>query len=137
MQSDSEALLKALLDDTIDIIASDHSPNTSFEKSTDFGSAPPGVSGLETTVPVIFDRFISKGIFGWDLLIRKYADAPRQLVGREKVSVSEGQRAAFFVFDPQGETKFEPAYFKTKSPISPFLGDTVKGAIRQTVFFGK
>ena len=42
-------------------------------------------------------------------------------------------KAEFFVFDPGGETVLTRDYFKTKSPVSPFLGRTLAGAIRETV----
>ena len=60
-QSDVDALIRALLDGTIDAIASDHSPHTEFEKSADFASAPFGVSGLDTTVLALYDGFIKPG----------------------------------------------------------------------------
>mgnify|MGYP003634896996 CR=1 FL=1 len=132
-ESDVEAMLQGLLDGTIDVIASDHAPHTEFEKSADFGSAPFGVAGLETTVLAIYDRFIRTGVFGWDLLIRKYSSAPRQIIGVAPVVIEEGQRAEFFVFDPAAETVITKDYLRTKSPVTPFLGKTFSGAIRETV----
>ncbi len=133
LPEDCAALWDALLDDTIDLITSDHSPHTPFEKSTDFGSAPSGSSSLETTVLVFHDRFIKTGKCGWNFLIRKYSDNPRTLIGKEKLSWEEGRRAEFFVFDPESETRLSTDYFKTKSPVSLFQDETVSGAIRETV----
>ena len=130
---DVEALVAGLLDDTIDAIATNHAPHTEFEKSSDFGSAPFGVTGLETAVLALYDGFVRKGVFGWDLLIRKYSDQPRAIVGLPAVRIEEGQRAEFFLFDPEGETEITPDSMKTKSPVTPFLGRTFSGAIRETV----
>lgn len=130
---DVEALIAGLLDDTIDFIATNHAPHTEFEKSADFGSAPFGVSGLETSVLALHDRFIRTGVFGWDLLIRKYSDGPRSLVGSEPVAIAEGQDANFFVFDPGATTEITREFHRTKSPVTPFLGRTFAGAIRGTV----
>lgn len=130
---DVEALIEGLLDDTIDAIATNHAPHTEFEKSADFGSAPFGVSGLETAVLALYDGFIARDRFGWDLLIRKYSDAPRAIVGREPVRVAEGEKADFFVFDPGAETAITRDYLRTKSPVTPFLDRTLAGAIRDTV----
>lgn len=132
--ADVEALVAGFIDGSIDLLACDHSPHTEFEKSSEFGSAPFGAAGLETTVPVIFDRFIRRGVFGWDLLVARYADAPRRLIGLDPVVVAEGSRAEFFVFDPEGETLVSRETMKTKSPVTPFLGETLAGRVRGTVF---
>ncbi len=133
VQSDCDALVQGLMDGTIDAIASNHAPHTEFEKSADFGSAPFGVSGLETTVLALHDGFISQGTFGWDLLVKKYSAEPRRIVKIDPVSIAEGEKAEFFVFDPNGETEITRDYLKTKSPVSPFLGKTLKGSILETV----
>ena len=130
--SDVEALVAGFIDGSIDVLACDHAPHTEFEKSSEFGSAPFGAAGLETTVPVMFDRFIRKGVFGWDLLIERYSAAPRRLVGMKPVEIAEGAKAEFFVFDPEGETPVTRETMKTKSPVSPFLGETLAGKVRGT-----
>src|SRR5690606_18996212 len=130
------ALVEGLIDGSIDLIASDHAPHTEFEKSSDFGSAPFGATGLETTVLVLFDRFINRGVFGWDLLIQRYSNAPRKLIGQKSVEISEGSPAEFFVFDPAAETAITRGYLRTKSPVSPFVGEILSGAIRGTTVRG-
>ncbi len=134
--SDTVALVAGLIDGSIDLIASDHAPHTEFEKSSDFGSAPFGAAGLETTVLVLHDRFIRTGVFGWDLLIQRYSDAPRRLIGHGPALIREGEAAEFFVFDPTAETAVTRDYLRTKSPVSPFLGETLGGAIRGTTVRG-
>lgn len=133
---DNEALVQGLIDGSIDLIASDHAPHTEFEKSSDFGSAPFGATGLETTVLVLHDRFISRGVFGWDLLIQRYSVAPRQLIGLDPVVITEGSAAEFFVFDPAAKTVMTREYLRTKSPVTPFIGETLTGAIRGTTVRG-
>ncbi len=130
--ADVEALVAGFIDGSIDALACDHAPHTEFEKSSDFGSAPFGAAGLETAVLVIFDRFIRHGVFGWDLLVERYSAAPRRLVGLEPVAVAEGSRAEFFVFDPEAETEVTRTTMKTKSPVTPFLGETLAGKVRGT-----
>lgn len=134
LRSDAEALLHGLLDDTVDAIATNHAPHTEFEKSCEFGNAPFGAAGLDTAVVALHDAFIRKGVFGWDLLVRKYSDAPRQIAGLETVSIKEGEKANFFIFDPSAETTASRGWMKTKSSVSPFLGRTFAGAVRETVF---
>ena len=114
LPSDNEALVQGLIEGTIDLIA------------------PFGASGLETTVLVLHDRFLRRGTFGWDLLIQRYSVAPRQRIGLAPVSIQVGQPAEFFVFDPNAETVITREYLRTRSPVSPFLGETLTGAMRGT-----
>ncbi|MEM9015908.1 MAG: dihydroorotase [Verrucomicrobiota bacterium] len=137
LSSDREALLAGLIEGTIDIIASNHAPHTEFEKAADFGSAPFGVAGLETAVLAIYDRLIRPGEIGWDLLVKSYSKRPREIIGIDPIRIEKGERAEFFVFDPSGETAITPEALKTKSPVTPFLGTTFAGAIRETVVGGK
>lgn len=130
--SDVETLVQGFIDGSIDILASDHAPHTEFEKSGEFSVAPFGASGLETAVPVLYDRFLHKGVFGWDILIERYSAAPRRLVQLDPVAIIEGTKAEFFVFDPAGQTTITRDTMATKSPVTPFLGETLAGKIRGT-----
>ncbi len=132
--ADCRALIEGIKNGTIDAIATDHAPHTQFEKSAEFSSAPFGAVGLETAVLSIYDRFIRTGVFGWDVLIERYSVSPRRIVGAPATSIAEGERAEFFVFDPDGETRITSDYLRTKSPVTPFLGTVFAGAIRETVF---
>jgi len=60
-EDDRQALIEGLTDGTIDAIASDHAPHHADEKLVEFDDAPFGVIGLETTVPLILDRFVRPG----------------------------------------------------------------------------
>ncbi len=53
--ADQEALLEALVDGTIDAIATDHAPHSPVEKDVEFECAAPGMLGLETALPLILD----------------------------------------------------------------------------------
>ncbi len=130
--ADLEALVEGFCDGTIDLLACDHAPHTEFEKSSEFASAPFGAAGLETAVPVIYDRFIRKGRFPWQTLIQRYSDAPRRLLGIAPVRIAAGVRAEFFVFAEQGSFEVNRDNLRTKSPVTPFLGETLAGRIAGT-----
>ena len=80
-KADNEALLQGLIDGVFDLIATDHAPHTPFEKYQDFVSAPIGITGLETALVSLYDHFIATGIFGWDLIVKRYSAEPRRLMG--------------------------------------------------------
>lgn len=133
---DNAALLQGLIDGVFDVIATDHAPHTAFEKNNDFQSAPFGITGLETALPSLFDRFIRKGAFGWDLVVKRYSAEPRRIIKLPPVPVVEGGVAEFIVFDPNGSTTFTKEFMKSKSSNTPFLDQTLAGSVDVVVVNG-
>ncbi len=127
--SDNEALLQGLKDGVFDLIATDHAPHTEFEKKQDFVSAPNGLSGLETALISLFDRFVSKGDLSWSVIVKCYSAEPRRFMKMEPVPITERGVAELLVFDPEGETTFSRDYLKSKSHNTPFYNQTLKGSI--------
>ena len=130
---DNELLLQGLIEGVFDVIATDHAPHTQFEKNNDFVSAPFGITGLETALVSLHDRFVSKDAFGWDLLVRRYSAEPRRLTKLDPVPVVEGGVAELIVFDPEAETTFSKEFMQSKSSNTPFLDQTLKGQVRVVV----
>lgn len=126
---DNALLLQGLIDGVFDVIATDHAPHTEFEKKNDFQSAPFGITGLETALPCLYDRFMSKGVFGWDVIVKRYSAEPRRIIKLPPVPVVEGGVAEFIVFDPNGSTTFTKEFMKSKSSNTPFLNQTLKGSV--------
>lgn len=126
---DNAALLEGLKEGVFDLIATDHAPHTEFEKAQDFVSAPNGITGLDSALVSLFDRFVLSGSFGWDLLVKRYSANPRRMMGLEPVPIEAGKPADLLVFDPAGETTFTREFMKSKSANTPFLDQTLKGSI--------
>ncbi len=132
-EEDSNLLLHGLMEGVFDVIATNHSPHTRYEKATDFGSAPFGITGLETAVVSLYDRFIRNDVFGWDVLVRHYSSEPRRLLKRDPVPIRENRPADFFVFDPAGETTPTESTMQSKSANTPWIGQTLAGRICEVV----
>ncbi len=131
---DNARLLEGLIDGVFDVIATDHAPHTEFEKNNnDFVSAPFGITGLESAVVSLFDRYISKGVFGWDLLVKRYSAEPRRLTKLDPVPVVEGGAAELIVFDPEAQTTFTKSFMRSKSSNTPFLNQLLKGQVRVVI----
>ncbi len=128
-KADNEALVQGLKDGVFRIIATDHAPHTEFEKSQAFVDAPNGITGLDTALVSLFDRFVDKGEFGWDLIVKRYSAEPRRMMRVDVAEVSEGNAADLLVFDPNGQTTFTKEFMKSKSSNTPFLDKTLKGSI--------
>ena len=131
--ADNEALLAGLLDGSIDALATDHAPHTEFEKNLDFASAPFGITGLETALPSLYERLVRPGKLPWDVLVRAFSETPRRILGIEAAGFHEGERADFVVFDPEARTLIDVETMASKSRNTPFIGQTLAGAVAEVV----
>ena len=130
---DNAALLEGLKEGVFDLIATDHAPHSKFEKEQDFVSAPNGITGLDTALVSLHDRFVTSGEIGWDLIVKRYSAEPRRMMGLEVVPVEESKPAELIVFDPGGETTFSREFMRSKSINTPFLDQTLQGRVELVV----
>ncbi len=128
-ESDRQALLQAVRDGVIDVLATDHTPHTWFEKTRDFGSAPFGITGLETALPALHHHLIAPGHLSWEVLIERFSTAPRRLLGLEVPEIREGAAVNAVLFDPAVPVTFSPDRLKSRSHNTPFLNQTLNGSI--------
>lgn len=128
-KEDNAGLLQGLIDGVFDLIATDHAPHTRFEKSQDFVSAPNGITGLDTALVALHHHYVVKGIFGWDLLVKRYSAEPRRLMGLPVPSIAVGQDVDLILFDPEAESTFSSGFMKSKSINTPFIDQTLKGRV--------
>jgi dihydroorotase len=131
---DNAILLDGLKRGVFDVIATDHAPHTNFEKQLDFGSAPFGITGLETALPSLYQYFILTGQFGWDLLVKRYSAEARRLLGNEAVEFKEGAKVDLTVFNPGKETTFTSNFMRSKSQNTPFLNQSLQGHVEMVIF---
>lgn len=134
---DQQGLLEGLKEGVFDLIATDHAPHTPFEKAQDFTVAPNGITGLETALVSLFDRFVRPGTLGWDLVVKRYSAEPRRLMGLDPVPVVEGGVADFLIFDEDGKTTFTTDFMKSKARNTPFLEQTLHGQIQHVIHRGQ
>ena len=136
-KEDNAALLQGLIDGWFDVIATDHAPHTEFEKNQSFAEAPFGITGLETALPSLYEHFISKGVFGWDVIVKRYSAEPRRIFKLPTVPIVEGGAAEFIVFNPERITKFTRDFMKSKSVNTPFLDKDLKGMVERVIYRGE
>lgn len=136
-KEDNALLLQGLIDGWFDVIATDHAPHTPFEKNQDFASAPFGITGLETALPSLYDCFVSKGVFGWDLIVKRYSAEPRRVVKMDTVPIKEGGIADFILFNPNRSTTFTREFMKSKSVNTPFFNKTLQGMVERVMYRGE
>jgi dihydroorotase len=126
---DTAALLEGLLDGTLDLIATDHSPYTEFEKTRDFASAPFGVTGLETALPALHHHFIRGGKLSWQIVIDRLSAAPRRLLGLPVPEIAEAGPVNAILFDPAAVTRVDKDFLESRSLNTPFLGRELTGRV--------
>jgi allantoinase len=131
-----ERLWQGLIDGTISLIASDHSPSPPEGKaleSGDFAQAWGGISSLGLGLPVVWTEASRRGLALTDLA-RWMASEPAKLAGlsSRKGELTVGMDADFCVFDDATEWTIEAAGLQTRHKITPYAGRTVKGRVRST-----
>ena len=124
---DREALVEALLDGTLDCIATDHAPHARHEKELEFELAPFGTTGLETALSLVITHLVQPGRVEWADLVRVMAHAPRAAFRLPEVRLEPGAVADLTVIDPEARVEVTPAWFASKSSNSAFLGATLLG----------
>jgi len=136
-KEDRDALVEALIDGTIDCIASDHAPHSREDKDCEFDLAPAGMIGLETTLGLIKTYLIDKGVISWADAIRKMTINPARILGLPGGSMAEGALADITIIDPDKRWKVNPANFHSRSINSPWIGYKLSGRAWMTIMNGK
>lgn len=133
--SDRDALLKGLLDGTIDCIASHHIPYNYDNKVCEFEYAKNGMIGLESLFGVAWS--LVNGEWSIGSLIDKLSVAPRKIMGLPVPEINKGAAANLTLFNPGTEYIFEESMIQSKSKNSAFVGKLLKGKVIGIVNKGK
>jgi len=134
---DTEALVEALADGTIDCVATDHAPHAVADKEGEFDGAANGIVGLETAFTVLHDRLVRAGVLPLATLISRLSRDPARLLNLPGGSLTVGAAADVTLVDPEAAVTIDPARFAGKSRNTPFGGWTATGAPWKTIVAGK
>lgn len=131
-----EALFPALLDNRLDIIATDHAPHTWDEKNQSYFKAPSGVPLIQHTLNVMLE-FYHQGKISLERVVEKMCHAPAQCFHVEKRGyIDEGYWADLVLVDLEKEWTVTKDNLNYKCGWSPFEGHTFKGNIEATIVSG-
>lgn len=128
-KKDALELLKALKENTIQAIVSNHYPLDEEAKKLEFPYAKFGASGLETVFATI-NTFLQDKI-DLALLIAKLSEGPRSILGIPQVEITEGANAELTLFDPSIEWNFNKTVSASQN--NPYLGQSFIGKVLGTV----
>lgn len=139
-ESDRKALVEALKNGDIDIIASNHAPCTEAEKEEKLKNATNGAIGLETTLGICGKVLVATKILTWDEVIEKIAVNPAKLYQLEEYgagSIQEGDYANLTIFDPNEKWALQEEDIASKSHNTPLIDVQLLGKVKYTICDGK
>lgn len=134
--SDREALIAALNDDRLDIIATDHAPHLETEKKRSYFKAPAGLPLVQHAVQVLFD-LAADGQLSLERIVAKSSHAVADIFGvRERGYIREGYFADLVLVDAKRPYTVERSNLLAKCHWSPFEGHTFGSTIDTTMVNG-
>ena len=135
--SDRQALVAALNEGRIDIIATDHAPHTADEKDNSYFKAPAGLPLVQHALLALFD-LASAGSISHELLVDRACHASADLFGvPERGYLREGYFADLVIVDPNRPYRVEPSNVLAKCGWSPFEGQIFSSTIDTTIVNGE
>ena len=135
--ADREALIKALNESRIDIIATDHAPHTAGEKRRSYFKAPAGLPLVQHALLTLFDLVASKQISP-ELLVDRTSHAPADIFGvKDRGYIREGSFADLVIVDTNKPYKVDQSNLLAKCHWSPFEGHEFSSTIDTTIINGQ
>lgn len=136
-RADRDAMLEGLADGTIDAIATDHAPHHADEKMVEFDRAPFGIVGLETAVPLVFDRLVHSGRISIRRAIELLSTNPARVMSVPGGTLTDGAPADVTIIDPDLLQTIDASALKSRSNNTPFHGWTLRGGVVMTLVGGR
>jgi len=134
---DIEALKRAIQEGLVDALVTDHAPHLQSEKELEFLAAPFGIASLECALALYVKALIEPGIIDWPGLISLMTYRPGGVIGIDKGTIAEGDRADITIIDPGAEYTIDAAKFQSKSRNCPYNGWHVTGSVETTIVAGE
>ncbi|MEY4989768.1 MAG: hypothetical protein RI933_1401 [Actinomycetota bacterium] len=135
---DVAALRDALIDGTIDIVATDHAPHPTEAKDCEWAAAANGMIGLEAAASIAYEVLIASGKSDWSRFAEVMSLNPAKIArdSGQGQSLQVGSVANIALFDPKTKRPM-PLVTASKSTNNPYAGRELLGAVKHTVYRGK
>jgi dihydroorotase len=135
--ADRDAMIAGIVDGTVDVIATDHAPHHYDEKNVEFDRAPFGIVGLETAVPLTFDRLLHAGHISLARMIELLSTNPARILRIPGGTLSEGVPADITILAPDLTVTIAAKALRSKSKNTPFDGWELRGGVAATIVGGR
>lgn len=133
---DRDGLKEGVADGTISCICSDHQPHEVDAKLRPFMQTEPGISGLETLLPLTLS-LVESGVLNMSQAISRLTAGPAQVLGTGVGSLDIGAVADVCVFDPEMDWQLTPDAMLSRGHNTPFMGLELRGRVCHTVHEGR
>jgi dihydroorotase len=130
-----DAIVDGIADGTVDAIATDHAPHHVDEKNVEFDLAPFGVIGLETAFAVCYSQLVAKKIIDLGRLVDLLSCGPARIFKLPGGTLKNGTLGDVTIVDPAAKSTVAVP-FQSMAQNSPFLGQTLHGAVVATIVGG-
>lgn len=128
---DTTALRDALLDGTIDVVATDHAPHGSEDKCVEFENAKPGMIGLETSLAIIAKVFVESGLADWRFVAKVMSERPAEILrlADQGRPIEVGEPANLTLVDPDAAWTARGEEMASKSANTPYEGSAFSARV--------
>lgn len=138
-QRDRDAIRQGLIDGTIDVICSDHTPVDDDEKLLPFGEASPGATGLELLLSLAL-KWATETLpekDQWSAAVARISCDPARVAGLNAGTLSVGSTADVCVFDPHHRWMVNATTLTSQGKHTPFIGYELQGRVSHTIVSGR
>jgi dihydroorotase len=132
---DRQALVAALVEGLIDVIATDHAPHRTIDKDCTYDEAAFGISGFETALGSLM-TLVAAGQISLADMIRRLTVEPSRAFEIPYGTLAEGAPADVVIFDPDAAWTVDVSRFYSKGKNTPLDGHTLRGAVVTTLVDG-
>ncbi|MDH5516542.1 MAG: dihydroorotase [Gammaproteobacteria bacterium] len=133
---DRDILRQAVASGVVQAICSDHQPHEEDAKLHPFPATEPGISGLDTLLPLTF-KLVTENILDWSQAVTALTSAPAKILGIDKGHLSIGACADLAIINPNKDWTLETTKMKSQGKNTPFLGWNFENQVVHTIISGQ
>ena len=130
--ADRARLRAGVADGTLSAVCSDHQPHERDAKQNPFPLTEPGISGLETLLPLAL-ALVDQDLVSLPRMLEALTHAPAQILKIDRGTLTPGARADVCVFDPSARWKLDPSTMVSRGHNTPFIGRELTGRVTHTI----
>jgi len=132
---DKDGLRQGLQQNYIDVLCSDHQPHCADAKLAPFSDTEPGISGLETLLPLSL-RLVNDKVIDMKTMVQKLTTTPANILGIDAGHLSVNSTADICIFNPSTEWTVKAENFVSAGHNTPFAEWELQGKVSHTLLDG-